>query len=241
MEITKILEKHGLSSKQVALYLACLKLGSSSVYKIAKIANLPRSTSYEGLEVLKKRKLVSSFRKKNIIYYNAESPNQIIEQAKEKVNLLENVLPELNSMYSSIKKQPTIRLFEGADGMKVILKEIVNEAKEIKGFSSAENMFSVLVDYWPIYLQKRIKNKIPAKILYSESPKARERKRLGPQQLREVRILPKKYKLQGLVVIWNDKVGFFTFSEKPIAVIIASRELAQTQKILFDFIWESLE
>lgn len=237
MEIQKTLENVGLNQKQACAYIACLKLGTASAYKIAKQANLPRSTCYEILDSLHQKNLITKYKRKNIIYYSPENPSELIVNEKEKIELIQKALPELRGLYMSIKNQPSTRIFEGEEGMKIILKEIVNEAKEIKGFSSVDDMFSVLQDYWSKYLEDRIKNKIPAKILYTDSPRAKERKFLGPKHLREVKILPSDYKPEGLIVIWNDKVASFSFSDKMMALIITSKQLAQTQTMMFDFIW----
>jgi sugar-specific transcriptional regulator TrmB len=241
MQIQEVLEYYGLNKKQAIIYLACLKLGSSSVYYIAENAKLPRTTCYEILEDLKDLGLVSTYKKKSVIYYSIEDPNEIIVNAKEKLNKLELAMPQLRSMYSNIKNKPTVRLFEGEVGMKKILQEINNEAKEVKGFSSAENLFSVVEDYLPIYRKERIKNKIPAKMLMPESPMARERQKIASSQLREVRILPESFKPDGLVVIWNDKVATFSFGKEMTALIITSKELAHTQTMMFDYIWNSLK
>ena len=66
MKLEKVLENYGLTKKQALLYITCLELGSASVYKIAKKANLSRSTCYEVLEILREKKLVTIFQKKKV-------------------------------------------------------------------------------------------------------------------------------------------------------------------------------
>ena len=240
MNLNKILENYGLTKKQALLYLTCLELGSASVYKIAKKAGLPRSTSYEILESLKQMNLVSTYRQKKVIYYNAEDPREIIIQTKNKIKMLEEALPEFSALYAISKNQPSVRFYEGKEGMKTILKEMLNEAREQKSFSSID-LFTIFGNYWPEFLEKRIKRKIPAKIIYSQSPKAEERKRLGPKELREVRITPEKYTHHGCIIIWKNKIAMFSFKKDLTALVIESKELAQTQEMTFDYIWDSLE
>lgn len=241
MDLKKILKDYGLSEKEASLYLSCLELGSASVYKIAKKAGLPRSTCYEILEDLKEKKLVSTYKQKKVIYYNAENPKEIIEQTKDKIKTLEDALPEFNAIYASAKNKPSVRFYQGKEGMKIILKEILAQAKEIKSFSSADDLFDVLGDYWPDFLKQRIKAKIPARIILVDSKKARERRERGPKELRETRIVSEKYTHHGLIIIWRDKIAKFSFKKELVALVIESKELAQTQEMMFNFIWDSVE
>ena len=163
MNLKKTLEDYGLSKKEASLYLNCLELGSASVYKISKKAELPRSTCYEVLNTLGNKGLVSSFRKKNIKYYSAEDPRQIINRAKEKVESLEQSLPLLNALYGTSKSKPSVRFYQGLPGMKLILEEILKDGKAMVGFSSVDDHFAILRDYWPEFLKQRIKKRFLSK------------------------------------------------------------------------------
>ena len=121
MNLSNVLKTYGLNEKQAKIYLTCLELGSSSVQKISKKAELARSSCYEILESLKKQGLISEFKKKTIRYFSAEDPKKIITQAQEKVILLEKALPQFNAIYKKTGDQPTVRFYKGKEGMKLIL------------------------------------------------------------------------------------------------------------------------
>jgi sugar-specific transcriptional regulator TrmB len=241
MKLEKVLENYGLNKKQADLYLACLELGSASVYKIAKKAGLPRSTCYEILEDLRGLGLVSVFSKKKVKYYSVESPKNIISRAKEKIEIFEKNLPGFNAIYHSAKEKPTVRYYQGVSGMKIILEEVLDEAREIIGFNSADDLLATMGDYWPKFVKRRIDKKIPARVILRESPKARERKKLGPSELREVRIIPANYEHHSIIIIWGRKIAMFSFEKDMMALVIESEELARTQKAMFNFMWDSLE
>lgn len=241
MELSKVLKNFGLNAKQAALYLTALELGSASVYKISKKAKMPGATCYEVLDSLKELGLVSTFRKKQVKYYTAEDPKKIISRAKENITTLEEALPEFNAMYNSMKLQPTVRFYEGKENMELILKEIVQEAKEILAISSIDDLFEVIGDYWPKFLAQRIKNKIPVKTILRNSDRAKERQILGSQELRQVKIIPSKYSHHGLVMIWNKKVAIFSFKKEIMALVIESEEINKIHKATFEFMWDSLE
>lgn len=240
MNLEKALKNYGLTEKQAKVYLACLELGSATVTKIAQKAGLPRSTCYEILEVLRGEGTVSTFQKKKVKYFSAENPEKAISIAKQRVELLEQALPQLRALYGDARIRPTVRLYQGRLGMKIILEEILEEAKELLAFSSAEDLFVTLEDEFPEFVKKRIKQKILAKVILRESAKAQERKRLGPSELREVRIIPESFKYHGAIFIWRSKIAMFSFKKDLVALVVESEELANVQKAMFDFIWESL-
>ncbi len=241
MNLEKTLTNYGLTKKQAKLYLACLELGSASVYKISKKAEMPRSTAYETLEILRKKNLVSTFHNKKVKFYNAEDPKDIIRNGKEKIEMLEEALPQFSAFYGEAKNKPTVRFYQGRIGMKTILKEILSEADELLSFSSADELFATLGDYWPKFLEERIKRKIMVRVILRDSQKAQERRRLGPEELREVRIMPGTYKHNGLVMIWKDKICMFSFQKDLTALVVEGEGLAQIQKAMFNFMWDTLK
>lgn len=240
MNLETILKNNGLSVPQAKLYLACLELGTASAYDISKKTGIFRSSCYEILRNLQEKGLVSVFHKRGKKYYNAENPRGIILKAKENTALLEQALPQFNALYSSDKTRPAVRYYEDPEGMKLILEEVLDEAKEILVFGSVEDYFSDLQDYLPNFLSKRLKLKIPIKSIFRDSSHARERKNNEIAQLREARILPNDYEYHGMTVIWGNKIALSSFQKKKAALVIDSEELAEMERIKFYIIWDSL-
>ncbi len=240
MHLEKLLENYGLSKKEARVYLASLELGPSSVQKISQKTMLARSTTYDVLEGLRQKGLISIFRKKGVKYFNAETPEKIAEGAQNIADLLKKALPQLQAKQLRTRTQPIVRFYQGKQGMKTILTEILKEAHELSSFCSAEDLFTALENYFPRFVQQRVKRKIPVRVIMRESAKARERKQLGPQQLRKVKIIPAKYEHHGITLIWNHKIAMFSFKENLEVVVIESRPLTAMQKASFDFIWNSL-
>jgi len=240
MNLEKILENYGLNQKQAKIYLACLEMGSASVQKISQKAQISRSTAYEILEVLRNQGLISTFLKKKVKYYSVEDPQKAIDLLKEKSALMENAMPQLRAMYGKTKFRPTVRFYQGKEQMKMILEEMLSEAKEIMAFSSADDLFSTL-DYFPEILKKRIKLKIPNRVILRDTQKGRERKKLGSKELRQVRLVPSTYDYHGMIMVWENKIAMYSFQKDMEALVIESEVLASTQKAMFEVIWDFLE
>lgn len=239
MDLEQTLKNFGLTEKQAKVYLACLELGSASVQQISRQANVPRTTCYELLEQLRGQGLVATFKKKKFQHYSAEDPQKAIALVHSKVKLLEQAFPQLRALYGAAKHRPAVRFYQGTQGMKMILEEVLAEARQLRSFGSADDLFATL-DFYPEFVKRRVKKKIAVQAIARESAKARERQRLGPKELREIRIIPASYEHHGLIFAWGSKVAMFSFRKDLAALIIESEELARVQTAMFDALWGSL-
>ncbi len=240
MQIKRVLEQYGLKERHAEVYLACLELGSASIQKISQKSGFARSTCEAVLDSLHEKGFVTTFRKKNVRYFSPEDPKKLINLAKEKVSLLENALPQFGALYYKGGTMPMSRLYEGENGVRLVLQEILQEAKEILCFGSIDDIYSALGDYFPKFTKERIKRSIPAKVILQDTSFARERQKLGPQELREVRLISSDNLLSSVTFIWNNKLAMCSLKEKIVALVVESDELANIQKTMFQSIWETL-
>ncbi len=240
MNLQKQLQNIGLSQKESAVYLATLELGSAGAHKIAEKASIARSTVYEVLGALLRHGFVSTFRKKTVKYFSAEEPNNVFRLAQTRVDAIREVLPQLNAMAGEFRKRPTVRFYQGTEEMKIVLEEMMAEADSVLCFGAPEDLFRELGDYFYKLVERRIKKKIPVRLLALDSARARERKERGPKELRTVKILPRDYEFHGNIWIWKNKIAMFSFIGVLVAVVIESKELADMQKAMFENLWERL-
>ena len=238
MNLQKQLQNIGLSQKEATVYLATLELGSAGVHKIAEKAGLPRSTVYEVLEALLHHGFVSTFRKKTVKYFSAEEPNNVLRLAQGRADAIKEVLPQLNAMAGEFRRRPTVRFYQGKEEMKIVLEEMLAEADSVLCFGAPEDLFRELGDYFYKLVERRIKKKIPVRLLALDSARARERQTKGPKELRVVKILPPNYQFHGNIWIWKNKIAMFSFAGDLVAVVIESKELADMQKAMFENLWE---
>lgn len=239
MPLNEALTQFGLTEKEAKIYLALLELGASSVQKIAQKAEIARPTAYDILESLKNQQLASIFEKGQVKYYSPTDPSRIREMAKQKSETIEQAFPQLKALYSAPLEKPKVRFYEGVEGMKIILEENLRDGQENFTIGSAEDLFKTL-EFFPEFVKKRVKLGIPIKVILRESEKARERQKLGPRQLREVRIIPAKYEFHSMTMIFGHKIAMFSFKNDYVALLIESKELTEMQKAIFKLIWENI-
>ena len=239
MNIENTLESYGLNEKEARIYLTCLGLRSSTVYKISKQAGLPRSTCYEILESLAQKGLVSSFQKNKVKYFTAEDPHTLVRVSEQKLEELNNALPQLLALYGTSGRKPTVRFYEGKIAVNSVLEEFVSEAKELLSISSTDEIVAFGEDFMK-YVKKRVAKRIPAKVIMNDSDTARKLQASGSSQLREVRILAGPYEHHTLTFIWNNKVATFTMQKNISVLVVESEDVSQLYKSMFNFMWHTL-
>ena len=242
MHLVKALEEFGLNKKQAEIYLAVLELGSATVNVIARRSGIARSSCYDILDSLVKKGIASSFKKKTIKYFSVDDPKKIFELAKQKAEVLEKALPQLNALYSSAKERPSIRFYQSIEGMKQIFEEILKDNNpELLSFGSADDLLKTMGNYHLEFVKRRIKAKILARVILRETIKAKERKQLGIKELRNVKFISKEFDYHGNMIIFGNKIAFFSFIKDHVAVIIESKEISAIQRAMFEYIWDVAE
>jgi len=247
----KVLEDLGLIEKEAKVYLSCLELGPSPVQKIAQKAEINRTTAYSNLESLIKKGLISTVQKGKKTYFTAESPEHlkslVIKKEKElkaKKEELEEILPELKKIFEYAGERPSVRFYEGVEGLKAIEEDFIRTMKkgeEEIGFVAQDAMTKLFPKYESEYTKRRIKKRIKLKTIYTNEkgpiPGATD-----PKALREALFVPSKeipYKTS--IHIYGDKLAMFTLSGKIIAMIIENKEIAGTLRKIFEMAMKYLE
>lgn len=230
-----IVEGVGFEPKEALVYLACLELDGDSNTAIARKTKLNRITNYEILKRLERRRIVTSFLKRNTKYFTAVDPRILIKQAKERIALAEASTPELLAMANKLIKKPRIYFFEGIEGIKTIYDDSLNAKTDILTFTNAKDIYELLGKaYLDAYVQERIKRKISVKSLTPGDQIGKEEKEISAAVLRETHIFPPElYAIRNEIMIYDDKIAIFSGKDE-MGVIIENKVLADS----FRNIWK---
>jgi hypothetical protein len=99
-------------------------------------------------------------------------------------------------------------------------------------------MHNALGDYFPEYYHRRAKNNIQIRAIFPDTPEAKKRIKHNKEEARESLLVPHdKYSFSPEVNIYDNKLVFVSWLEK-FALIIESKELADTFKKTFELSWE---
>jgi len=247
-----ILKKLGLSDKEMAVYLALLEHGASSVRDLAAVSNLNRGTAYDILKKLQDASLVSFFHKNTKQNFVAEDPERILKllidreqdfkKAEEKIK---DLIPELRSLQEKGGDKPTTKFYEGKIGIKFILDDILssikNQADKNYYVYSAAGVREDVYSAYPDFNKKRIKGEIKVNTISLSSGGSTygldERKWLPSTGSGQVKAGEGN---MTYILIYADKCAFISRDshDNPVGVIIENKMIYETQKILFLQMWK---
>jgi len=250
MEIQVILKNFGLSEKEIAVYLALIELGPSSVREISGKSKVNRGTSYDILKSLIVMGVVSYYNKESKQYFMAEEPEKLlsaIDQKKEDLqevreNISEN-LPLIKTLFEKQGGKPVVKFYEGSKGVRQIFEDVLDEVsarsdKTYYLYSSAtaehrKNVYGAMPDF----SKKRVAKKIRVKIISL----GEDGQLAGLDERKQMPIGNANLKATH-EIIYAGKVAHISIDSngEPVGVVIQNEEIYQAQKLIFEFNWSKL-
>ena len=170
-----------------------------------------------------------------------------IDQKKEDLNEvrghIEQSLPLIKTLFEKQGGKPSVKLYEGAKGIKQILEDVLESTAQsspkeyyLYSSSTAEDRKNVYADM-PDFSKKRVAKEIKVKIISlgqgGQLAGLDERKQM-PATSKELKATHE--------IIYAGKVAHISIdsSQNPVGVIIQNDEIYQMQKITFEFNWSKL-
>ncbi|MDO8551864.1 MAG: helix-turn-helix domain-containing protein [bacterium] len=242
------LQSFNLSENEITLYELLLKLGESPAAVLVKGSKLKRPTVYKNLYSLEEKGLVSQKEINKKINFRPEPPTKLAELANQQYqnldrarSTLQSVLSQLSSEYVLSVERPIIKIYEGVEGIKKAHLELLAEKKEIVAYVKINrNIDKQLGSFWKKYYRIRIRDGILAKVISLDDKEGREYQKKDKEEMRITRLIsPKIFSTDIEKDVVGDKVAFFSRQRgKLIVTIIVNREIAETERAVFNLIWE---
>lgn len=238
----------GLSPKEIKFFLACFKIGPSSINEVAKSAKLERSTAYLiAQDLLSKGLLIEDLKSYGRKIATVE-PKKLLSLIASKQRVLrrhelelEESLPELQALYQASEIRPKVRVYEGNSGLLEVWKDILSTKGEILVWTNQQTDTLVFGPQRHIsFIDERVKKGIKARVLSVDNPEGRRLKKLDPQLLRETKILPKETNFTAETYIYGNKVAVLDYNKDIIGVITESGPISNSQREIFELTWKSL-
>jgi sugar-specific transcriptional regulator TrmB len=231
----------GLTEKEAKVYLANTEVGTAPVSAIGQAAKINRVTTYDILEKLKQKGLVSYFTKKKIKYFTSTKPEILLEEFEKRTNNLRTSLPKFKRLTGETN-HPRVRYFEGLEGIKTIYADTLTSKTEILNFSNSTEIRKQWPNYDKEYVEKRAKKNI---FLRGLSPKDKAGEIVHSEDKkynREIRLISEEqFNFSNEINIYDDKVAIISFKDELIGMIIESHEIASSQRAIFNMCWQFAE
>lgn len=239
MNTKDILIKLGFKKHQASIYLACLELGMTTPSEIAKKAGVVRPYFYDLVGDLIKDGLIIQTIKGKRKYFYAENPEKIFQTQQNKLKMIEESLPQLKSIYNTSAIKPRVSFYDGKKGVEKVYDDAMKQKTEIVAFTTERFLLADGKELSSEYIQKRVKARIPLRVIGPASKELIELKNRDGKELRQTRILPQEIFTSNIEIgIHGNKVDFINFN-KEFGLIIESKEIADTMKRIFEIVWSS--
>jgi len=243
-----MLQKIGLTEKEISIYLALLSLGPSAIRKIAIKSGINRGTTYEILRKLQRDGLVSYFHKEKHQHFVAENPSVLINILKHKKNELEElelnlktIIPQISSIAQTLQNGPVVKYYENYSGIRTILEDTLGSLKKFTKKEYVVYSSSTISPYlyhkkaFPDFTKERIKQKIYVRTIAN-----------GPggnvYGHDDRKWITKKEGVPTYTLIYAGKVAMISVGKNnvPHGLIIEDTGIYETQLLIFNSLWKLL-
>lgn len=247
------LQHFGLSDKEARVYIAALEIGPSPVQAISKKAEVNRATTYVQIASLSGRGLMTSYEQGKKRFFVAESPERLaaiyedeLQHLRDKERVLQEIMPELKRMRPGVE-MPTVRLFEGHDGLEVVRAEYVKAGKQqVMGALGEEYYMRAIPQESRMRAAQRVRQAgIEGNLIISvkdvEGEKNGDAPKRTPSGITRRFVSQAQYDMPGEIAVFNKKIVMLSYKGDPVAVVIESAELSTMMHSILELAFKASE
>ncbi|MBU2561570.1 MAG: hypothetical protein KKD17_04680 [Nanoarchaeota archaeon] len=236
--IKDILAGLGMTANEIEIYLVLLKSGTLSVNDVGEKAGLHRQVCYDALERLLEKGFVSYTIQNSKKYFQALSPEKIIDYLDEKKEQVNEVMPELVNMTTLPREETFVEVIKGRNVIRTVLRDVINTLRKTRGelmmLGVEEARFvdedriaiaQYLRDLKRFGLKERLIAKEGAEIYFT-----------GEQS--EYRLIDAEHFNPNPTYIYSGKVVQVVWGNPTHAVMIHSKEVYDGNRKHFEMLWK---
>ena len=230
MDIYEKLQEAGLTGNEAKVYLELLRRGELSANQIAKNIGMDRTLAYTVLNHLIEKGQVSYIIKISKKLFSCSNPENLLNPIKSKETLVLDLIQELNKVKTEKHEPVEINVYEGREGMRALVNIALKE-KEMLSFGGTGRAYDLLYEM-PAIAKKLEKTKHVLKVLLGKQYAGHEFSKYKNVKIKLVDI-----KSEATTTIFGDYVAIHLIKNKPIVVIIKNRDIAQSYRNYFNYMW----
>lgn len=242
----KYLQEIGLSDKEASVYIALLSVDNDSVLDLASKTKINRTTIYPVLESLAQKGLISEVKVDKKVRFQAEPPERLttfVERQKllfeERSERVKDIIPQLKSIQRDSGELPIIKIYEGRDGVISSLEDYFNNAQDGDTSYALYPKETVNQIFTPKEQERFYKIRTSIKNLKSKSIYTWPNKDISEDVMSDrIKIDENKYPITCDIGIIGDRVRITTLGTKISSVLIKNKDIADTFRSLFNYIFD---
>lgn len=243
----EILVSLGLSRREAEVYYALLQVDDDLASEISERTKESRTNTYDTLNSLIKKGLVSYVIKNNKKYFIATNPKNLLrwmdlrkEEIDSEKKKVEELIPDILKLRLPKEKKVVVEVYEGKEGFRTALNRTIEDAKktnkEVLMLNALANMLEQIdpiyqAKYYTMKKQEKIKTRyiFNNKVNMPKSPSS------------EYKFLSSPSHNLSTTSIHGDSVIFWLVTQPLIAIIVESKELAESYRNNFNELWKIAE
>jgi sugar-specific transcriptional regulator TrmB len=241
-DYVSLLRSIGLNESEAKVYLTNLELGPSPAHILVKRSGFSRPATYQAIDMLLEKGLITSVLRGKRNVYIAESPDRLMAVGHLQVQNLQSKVDDLQSVLDTLKlmqrgDRPVMRFVEGLEGLKMILQDLADtrpeSTTEIVNIDSLGNVFSV----------EELKSVQGVLSDLKSGGRALLAGKVGSVRKGvKAKILPEAFShFSGDFIAYGNKLAIVSYKQKLIGIVIESQVIADTFRTLFDLAWIGAE
>lgn len=243
-----LIKEAGLTEGESKVYLALLKLDSSTSGPIIEKSGVANSIVYRILEGLIEKGLVSYVIKEKTKYFKAAEPKKILDYLEEKKNKIqeskekiENLIPSLLT-FASTKEDTSVQIYEGFKGVQTCFGHYLLKLKKGEGYN-CWGVYPLQEEKYHMFWQRghieRGKLGIYAKMLFNKGTEPEILKNRNSYKLCDSRYMPTDITTPAWFMQYKDTTAIFLHlpKKKAIAVEIVNQDIADSFYAYFEDLW----
>jgi HTH-type transcriptional regulator, sugar sensing transcriptional regulator len=238
------LRKLGLSQTEATLYLTLLKIGASEVQTIVEETGFYKANTYDALERLCEKGIISKIIDGNKRVYQLQRPEALLNFVNEKKNDIEDqekiakqLVKEVDLRKKHLHTTETAMVFRGFSGVRQIYSEIISKKLDYLSFGGSKESDLIGEHYWKNLHVKQKESRIKAKMIFHKS--LRNWKKMILKDIIELKFFNQKFEPLTETTIYGTKVAFVVWSDNPIVTIINNEHVSNSYRQIFDMLWKN--
>lgn len=237
--LIKDLQKLGFTKNLSTVYLTLFELGEAKAGELVRRTGMHRNLVYTALDQLEETKLVTKSQTRGVALYTALDPIRIMGAVDEKKKLAEEIIEELRSKHK-VKSQEVI-IYEGKEEIRRKYLELYSSLNK----DDYWYMLGLSPKFFEINGQKyidkftdiQVKRGIRMKGVSGYIDKREDNYLARTKGLTEFKLVPGIAKKDSEISIVKDRVLIFIFTEPYTVVEIFNKDLVESYKEYFDYLW----
>jgi sugar-specific transcriptional regulator TrmB len=230
-KVNEILQELGFEGREIKVYLSLIKKDGMTASEVSKDIRIDRTTTYDILAKLIDKGIVSQMTKNGTKHFMALSPEDLLQHFRQKYSSLEGIMSELNGLSAQNKEPVKCELFQGKNGLKVVLKDLVASKKDYKAIGIRKEFEEILGYFNEQGIIKLDQFNVKEQAIVEKDSEFKKAKR------GTYRYLNKKLLSPVTTLIYDNKVIFFIWTEPYFAIRVSSKTFFNAQEEYFRMLW----